>query len=156
MKSLYAALLLILCALISSCGPKKGYAPRTIKGMTISYYTESSNEPCDRKVVGKTIVYHYNEDGTYVSKIDGQHYLDGSYSYGRRGPNIASMTFTYPTTESDPDSLSSPDEATSSQFSYMEEMVFKTPTFGTWRTIYTHCQNYLTSEYGTFEILEAP
>ncbi len=147
--SFLAACLLLI---VSACAMGQGHAPRDLKGKTVYYYTTASSEPCDKDVVGKTLIYKFDENGNYTSRLDDKLYEVGSYSYGRLKPNVASLTLSYAETGHDPSSLTSPDSSETEELAYMCEMTFKSPTYGTWKTTYVDNSTDSANEYGTFQI----
>lgn len=120
----------------NSCSkPPTSYAPESISGYTISFYSSKLTEP-DQTYLHKNALYSFDHGSNYTIILDGKIRVKGDYSYRKISPNSARLLVSYSNYHTLGD--------------YLITLDYSGPTNGSWTGSYTDDKN--SNEEGTFEI----
>ncbi len=131
------ATLLTVFLLLTSCYSSTGYAPKDVKGLTVSYYLEKVGGVFDNDILHKTVAYEYKTNGTYVAYVDGKFFEEGDYTFHSENPNRVEIMLTY----SDEKNI----------YLYAFVMNYESNSSGNWHAILSNNPDVQHSEGGTFK-----
>lgn len=136
---------LLTTCLLACVQQDSGYAPKTIGGKSINFYTEQSTVSCDQSILKQPLRYDFHKDGSYKSFLKNRIWENGDFSYHKTKPNHAQVTMSY-----------NPDDSKvkfSQTDTYAFNMYFTSSDSGTWEISYLNIDHELQKESGTFKII---
>jgi hypothetical protein len=117
----------------------KGWAPHSIKNLTIVYYVEKIGGPADQSILHQHLTYKFEEGGTYTCYYEnGSFFESGDYSYFKTSPNKCRIVLSY--------------MMNNNSYIYQFEMNYESATSGKWNAQFSTNPDDLGEEGGTFQV----